>query len=168
MLEYVVRDVYTRHLGKPPGTQPLESLLQQLAKEGFFPLRLKAYANVVKDLGNVGVHSFGEGCTQEDVQRSLTQLLPILEWYFQQERTVAAEPAGLSSPKVPLTSESVKRSPGLSDRPTPAEPPPASPQPIVATQLPARNEPATVPLEGGEPNSGGRAAFLRPAETWKG
>jgi Domain of unknown function (DUF4145) len=145
VLEYVVRDVYTRHLGMPLGTQPLESLLQQLAKEGFFPLRLKAYANVVKDLGNVGAHSFGEGCTQEDVQRTLTQLLPILEWYFQQERAVAAEPAGLGLPEVPLTSESVKRSPALSDRPTSAEPPPASPQPIVATQLPQHDRPATNP-----------------------
>ena len=171
VLEYVVRDVYTRHLGKPPGTQPLESLLQ-LAKEGFFPLRLKAYANVVKDLGNVGAHSFGEGCTQEDVQRSLTQLLPILEWYFQQERAVAAEPAGLGSPEVPLTSEPVKRSPALSDRPTSAEPPPASPQPIVATQLPqhdpARNEPATVPLEAPSPIPAVEPQFARPAETWKG
>jgi hypothetical protein len=171
VLEYVVRDVYARHLGRPPGTQPLENLLQQIAKEGYFPLRLKAYANVVKDLGNVGAHSFGEGCTQEDVQRSLTQLLPILEWYFQQERAVVTEPGVPSSPEAPPVSESVQPSPALSDRATSAEPPPAPPRPIFATQPPhldaADKEPANAPLAEGAAIPAVKPPSARSAEARK-
>jgi hypothetical protein len=39
VLEYVVRDVYQRRLNEPPGTRPLENLLQRLVKEGFLPDR---------------------------------------------------------------------------------------------------------------------------------
>jgi tetratricopeptide (TPR) repeat protein len=37
-------------------------------------------------LGNVGTHKFGEQITAADVYLSLTQFLPILEWYFEVER----------------------------------------------------------------------------------
>lgn len=90
VLEYVVRDVFERRINEPPGTRPLENLLQRLTKEGFFPARLEAYANVIRALGNVGAHRYGEQVTQADVVRSLTQLLPILEWYFESERPGAA------------------------------------------------------------------------------
>src|SRR3954452_17049353 len=60
VLEYVVRDVFERRIKEPPGTRPLENLLQRLVKEGFFPDRLDAYANTVRKLGNVGTHNFGE------------------------------------------------------------------------------------------------------------
>src|SRR6516225_3354514 len=39
VLEYVVRDVYQRRLNEPPGTRPLENLLQRLVKDGFLPDR---------------------------------------------------------------------------------------------------------------------------------
>ena len=54
-------------------------------KDGFLPRRIAAYASVVKDLGNVGTHSFGERITTTDVANSLQQLMPILEWYFAEE-----------------------------------------------------------------------------------
>src|SRR3954463_15096264 len=60
VLEYVVRDVFERRIQEPPGTRPLENLLQRLVKEGFFPDRLDAYANTIRKLGNVGTHGFGE------------------------------------------------------------------------------------------------------------
>jgi formylglycine-generating enzyme required for sulfatase activity len=86
VLEYVVRDVFERRLNAPPGTRPLEELLQRLGKAGHFPARLEGYAATVRILGNVGTHRFGEMLTAEDVYRSLTQLMPILEWYFEEER----------------------------------------------------------------------------------
>ena len=86
VLEYMVRDVFERRIQEPPGTRPLENLLQRLVKEGFFPERLDAYANTVRKLGNVGTHNFNEHVTAADVYQSLTQLMPILEWYFEIER----------------------------------------------------------------------------------
>jgi hypothetical protein len=39
VLEYVVRDVFERRVMEPPGTRPLENLLQRLVKDGFLPER---------------------------------------------------------------------------------------------------------------------------------
>lgn len=89
VLEYVVRDVYERRCSEPPGTRPLENLIQRLVKDGHFPDRLNAYANTVRMLGNVGTHTFDEKVTAADVYQSLTQLMPILEWYFEVERPEA-------------------------------------------------------------------------------
>jgi hypothetical protein len=119
VLELVVRDVYERHLGTPAGTQPLENLLQRLVKDGHLPRRLAAYANAVRELGNVGTHAFGERVTSADVHQSLTQLLPILEWYFESERPEALGPS-----------------------PTPR--PPAQ----TATAAPLEPKPAVVPRQG--------------------
>ena len=89
VLEYLVRDVYERRINEPPGTRPLENLLQRLVKDGFFPDRLDAYANTIRKLGNVGTHTFGEKLAVADVYQSLAQLMPILEWYFETERPEA-------------------------------------------------------------------------------
>jgi hypothetical protein len=86
VLEYIVRDVYERRVGEAAGTRPLENLLQRLAKDGHLPKRLAAYANAVRELGNVGTHAFGEAVTKADVAQSLAQLTVILEWYFTHER----------------------------------------------------------------------------------
>ncbi|MGB9181413.1 MAG: DUF4145 domain-containing protein [Pyrinomonadaceae bacterium] len=86
VLEYVIRDVYKRHFGKEPGTQPLENLIQRLVREGYFPPVQDAYASTIRKLGNVGTHSYGEKVTAKHVQLSLTQLMQILEWYFENER----------------------------------------------------------------------------------
>ena len=75
---------------EPPGSRPLENLIQRLVKDGYFPDRLDAYATTVRKLGNVGTHTFGEKITAADVYQSLTQLTPILEWYFEVERPEAA------------------------------------------------------------------------------
>ena len=60
-LEYVVRNVYQHRVKEPPGTRPLENLLDRLAKDGHFPLRLSAYAGFIRMLGNVGTHNFDQG-----------------------------------------------------------------------------------------------------------
>ena len=89
VLEHLVREVYGRRCKEPPGTRPLENLLQRLVKDGHFPDRLDAYAATVRKLGNVGTHTFGETVTAADVLQSLTQLMPILEWYFEEEHAEA-------------------------------------------------------------------------------
>ena len=99
VLEYVIRDVYERRINEPPGTRPLENLLQRLVKDGFIPDRLDAYATTIRKLGNVGTHGFGETIAVTDVYQSLAQLMPILEWYFENERPEAlGERAALCVP----------------------------------------------------------------------
>jgi hypothetical protein len=99
VLEYVVRDVYERRVGEPPGTRPLENLLQRLVRDAHLPKRLAAYANAIRELGNVGSHGFGEGVTRDDVYHALTQLVPIIEWYFQNEAPAAR--ARAAPPRAP-------------------------------------------------------------------
>ena len=101
VLEYVVRDVYERRVGEPPGTRPLENLLQRIVKDGHFPDRLDAYANTIRKLGNVGTHTFGEKVTAADVHQSLSQLVPILEWYFEDERPEAEAGKQSARPRPP-------------------------------------------------------------------
>jgi hypothetical protein len=101
VLELVVRDVYERRCNEPPGTRPLDNLLQRLVKDGYLPRRLSPYANAVRELGNVGTHAFGERVTSADVHHSLMQLLPILEWYFEAERPEALGSPATSAPKAP-------------------------------------------------------------------
>jgi hypothetical protein len=48
VLEYVIREIYQRCSGEPPGTRPLENLLQRLVKDGYFPDRLDAYTNTIR------------------------------------------------------------------------------------------------------------------------
>ena len=43
VLELVVHEVYERRCHEPPGTRPLENLIQRLGKDGHFPDRLDAY-----------------------------------------------------------------------------------------------------------------------------
>ncbi len=89
VLEYVVRDVFQRRVQEPPGTRPLESLIQRLVKDGYLPPRLEAYTETIRKLGNVGAHQFGQKIRAADVYQSLTQLMPILEWFFEVERPEA-------------------------------------------------------------------------------
>ena len=65
VLESVVRDVFEHRIKEPPGTRPLENLLDRLVKDHHFPVRLDAYANTVRKLGNVGTHNFDERITAE-------------------------------------------------------------------------------------------------------
>lgn len=86
ILELLVREIYQRRYGETAGTRPLENQLQRLAKDGFLPTRIEAYASAVRKLGNVGTHAFGERVTQGDVEQALAQLSPVLVWYLDEER----------------------------------------------------------------------------------
>jgi formylglycine-generating enzyme required for sulfatase activity len=86
VLEYVVQDVFRLRYNEKPGSKPLEQLLHRLVSDGHIPRRLGAYANNVRELGNIGVHAHGEEVTKEDVRRSLDNLTTIIEWYFEKVR----------------------------------------------------------------------------------
>src|SRR5262249_32761252 len=92
-LDLLVQDVYLRRTGNPPATRTLEGLLEELVNAGHFPRILEARAAAVKKLGNQGAHS-RQTFTPADVHRSLTQLLPILEWYVEGERAETFRPLG--------------------------------------------------------------------------
>jgi formylglycine-generating enzyme required for sulfatase activity len=111
VLEYVIRDVYQRRCQKPPGSQPLENLLQQVCRDGHFPPVLEAYANTVRMLGNVGTHRFDQTITLADVHQSLTQLMPILQWYIDIERPGGAAPQAGRSPEPPTGKTTFTKSP---------------------------------------------------------
>jgi hypothetical protein len=97
VLEYIARDVYEKRCKEPPGTRPLENLLQRLVKDGHWPARLEAYATAIRLLGNVGTHRFGEAVSVTDVYLALVQLIPILEWYFGIESAPAPRLTGSPS-----------------------------------------------------------------------
>jgi hypothetical protein len=83
VLDFVIRDVFSRQVPEAPGTRPLESLVHRLIKEGHLPPRVAAYASGVRELGNVATHDTAAGVSRADVIRSLGQLVPIIEWYVQ-------------------------------------------------------------------------------------
>ena len=111
VLEYVVRDVFVRRIQEPPGTRPLENLIQRLVKDGRFSPRLEAYTETIRKLGNVRAHHFGDRVSAADVYQSLTQLMPILEWYFEVERPEAGVHLNLpyaAAATTPVAPSSVK------------------------------------------------------------
>jgi hypothetical protein len=42
VMELVIRELYERRISEPPGTRPLENLIQRLVKDGYLPTRLEA------------------------------------------------------------------------------------------------------------------------------
>ena len=95
-----MREVFERRIatkkagGAPP---PLENVLQQLGKAGYFPGHLDAHADFIKTKGNRGAHDLDQ-FTAADVRKSLAELPPILAWYFTSERpdALAANSTGAS------------------------------------------------------------------------
>ncbi len=90
VLEWLIKDAYQRLVKSPPGTQPLENLLQRLLKDGHLPLHLAPYTTFIRELGNAGAHHPEGQHTVLDVNVSLIQLRAILDWYFQTVRPDAA------------------------------------------------------------------------------
>jgi hypothetical protein len=56
------------------------------------PRRIFAHANAVRELGNVGTHAF-ERVTPKDVVQSLSHLLEIVDWFFEQSDDAPRERA---------------------------------------------------------------------------
>src|SRR6202011_274159 len=83
-LEVGGREVFEPRCNEPPGTRPLENLLQRLSKDGHFPPVLDAYANSIRLLGNTAVHAkdlINRAITVDEAHQSLTQLMLIVQWY---------------------------------------------------------------------------------------
>src|ERR1019366_3401982 len=59
VLELMVRDVYERRFHEPPGTRPLESLIQRLDSEGGLPDQFDASA-LLRRLSEPGAAHWGE------------------------------------------------------------------------------------------------------------
>jgi formylglycine-generating enzyme required for sulfatase activity len=98
VLEHVVRDAYQRLIKVPPGTQPLENLVQRLVKDGHLPAHLSPYTKFIGDLGNAETHRPDGKYRMLDVNVSLIQLRAILDWYFQTVRPDGACLPELSDP----------------------------------------------------------------------
>ncbi len=87
VLEYVVRDLFRRHMHETPGTRPLDVLVTRLVKEEVFDLHIKAYADHIRELGNAATHGdLSKDFSEADAYRALDALLVVLEWYFKKEQ----------------------------------------------------------------------------------
>jgi Domain of unknown function (DUF4145) len=81
-LERCLHELHAERIGNP-GTKRLEQLIQDLGRAGVLPRKVLALAEVVRELGNVGVHPIfdAEGLTHREAQIALLSLLIVLEWY---------------------------------------------------------------------------------------
>ncbi len=91
LTEIVVRDVYERRIGEPPGNRSLEKLAQRLVVAGYFPDRL----NVVRKLAGIGANPFAGKVTAAETHQSLSEVMEILKWYTEVEQpdAVGDQPA---------------------------------------------------------------------------
>ncbi len=105
VLDFIISELYKRQFGRSPGTQPLENSVQQLAKAGKLPRTMVAYANSVRELGNVGIHGSGEAITEDDVVSSLENLMRLVAWYCEQVRPGSEEKIEPDPVPVPSTDE---------------------------------------------------------------
>jgi hypothetical protein len=80
VLDVLIRDLYARKI-RDPRTEPLQNLIGPLAKAGHLPPAITDSANLVKDLGNVGVHSAQKTISEADFVSALQNLLQVLRWY---------------------------------------------------------------------------------------
>jgi TIR domain len=85
VLELLIRDIYERRFQEPPGTRPLERLVQRLDNEGGLPGQFDAVA-LLGRLSAAGTAHWGERIAPGDVQHSLTQLTDIVKWYIEVEQ----------------------------------------------------------------------------------
>jgi hypothetical protein len=87
VLEYVIRDLFRRHIRERPGTRPLDNLITRLVQEGIVDLHIKAYVDHVRELGNAATHGeLSKEFTEADAYRALDALMVVLDWYFKRER----------------------------------------------------------------------------------
>jgi hypothetical protein len=135
VLDFILADLYKREFARPAGTQPLENLIQQLAKANKLPRTMVAYANSVRELGNVGIHGSGEAITQDDVISSLENLMRLVAWYCDQVR-----PSGdVPSPSPPVEPDPPIPTPPPEPVPAPKPPPKPTPPPEPVPE-PAQQE----------------------------
>ena len=99
LLELVLRDVYERRFHEPPGTRPLESLIQRFESEGGLPGQFDAAA-LLDRLNAPGTARWGESAAPADVEQALAQVAAVLKWYIEVEQpdSLAPSPAQRQKP----------------------------------------------------------------------
>ena len=99
VLELFLRDVYERRFHEPPGTRPLESLIQRFESEGGLPSQFDAAA-LLDRLNGPGTARWGESAAPADVDQALAQVAAILKWYIEVEQpdSLAPSPAQRQKP----------------------------------------------------------------------
>src|SRR4051794_41277517 len=75
VLEYVVRDVFVRRVGEPPGTRPLENLIQRLVKDGHLPPPPEAHTQNHPKLRKVGGHPLRQRISSGGVYPALNPFI---------------------------------------------------------------------------------------------
>jgi hypothetical protein len=88
VLDIAIRDVYRRNI-RDPRTEPLQNLIGPLTRTGYLPASVSDCASLVKDIGNVGVHSAEKTITEADFVSALQNLLTVLRWYEQEHQQIA-------------------------------------------------------------------------------
>jgi formylglycine-generating enzyme required for sulfatase activity len=120
LLELMVRDIYERRTGEPPGPRSLESLVQRLDTEGWLPDQFDVTA-LVQRLSDAGTAHWGEKITSEEARHSVAQLSDILKWYLEVE-----QPDALAEPP------HERRKPEAASKAPAPKPPPREPKSAVA------------------------------------
>jgi len=98
VLDLVVRDVYEHRFHEPPGTRPLETLIQRMDSEGGLPGQFDA-AELVARLSEPATARWNETLAPADVHQALTQLTEILKWYIEVEQPDALGQAPAQRPQ---------------------------------------------------------------------
>jgi Novel STAND NTPase 1/Sulfatase-modifying factor enzyme 1/TIR domain len=111
VLELALRDVYERRFHEPPGTRPLERLIQRFQSQGGLPDRFD-FAGLVDRLSEPGTARWGETIVPADVDQALAQVTEILKWYFEVEQpdALGQGPAGRQKPRPAATKPTETRS----------------------------------------------------------
>ncbi len=170
LLELVLRDVYERRFHEPPGTRPLESLIQRFESEGGLPSQFDAAA-LLDRLNGPGTARWGESAAPADVDQALAQVAAILKWYIEVEQpdSLAPSPGSARSQRQPRPGQA-KRHPPPSDHALPLFPrgcarSTATTATSSSSFWPAHATRRACPRASGSGSTGSRAATIQ-ASRW--
>jgi hypothetical protein len=83
--EILIRDVYRRNKGEPKNPkESLQNLIAPLSKGGFMPGHICECADLVRTIGNRGVHYDEKATSEAEFISALQNLLHVLVWYERQ------------------------------------------------------------------------------------
>ena len=97
-IEIVIREIYERRIGEPPGNRTLEQLSQRLAERGVFPSKLNV-TTVIERLGRIQNWTSSKKLTKSELSCLLSEVMAILKWYMtvEQPDKIGQNPAFLLS-----------------------------------------------------------------------
>ncbi len=95
VLDVMIRSIYRRTI-RDPRTEPMQNLIGTLSKAGYLPAPITDCANLVKNIGNVGVHSAQKTISEAEFVSALQNLLHVLRWYERDRQTILSQSASHS------------------------------------------------------------------------